>query len=305
MKNTLFKALAKSEIMYYPFSRLHKFLICRSALALGIFLLVAVLPQNTVLAQSDEKVASDFRDRGLTCQRQGNFKQALFYYSRVSVLTPSDPVPFNDMGLMQEYLGMNSEAEASYLKAIELDRKYMPAYSNLGRFYIKCGRVSSAVQYLKQRVELGRAEDPWTLEAQSQLDDIYAEVPALESARIKDQAAEMAQDIEEAKRRLMLAKERNKEVGFDVAYENGMSLLKEGHYDEAIESLESAVALNPRSISAQHDLKRAKYEKEKAILDAQANMDREQVKRKTVSQYMEIMSEQGPQQAQAQAQPAP
>jgi tetratricopeptide (TPR) repeat protein len=156
--------------------------------------------------------------------------------------------------------------------------------------YAKQKQYTLAVQYLKQRVALGSADDPWTLEAQTQLDQIYEEVPSLRLERLKTQADSMMQDIAQAKENMRRAAEKNRKVGFETAYENGLSLLKEKRYDEAIESLEAALALDPRSMATRHALKRANYDKNKAMKDAQEAMERAENKDSTVTDSLDEMS---------------
>ena len=286
MKN----GLVKTEFMYYPFSRLQLIFVCRRAMASILFCFVTVLSQNILLAESDEQVALEYRNRGYALQQQGDFKQALFYFTRAIALDPGNSALYNDKGLMEEYQGMKEEAKNSYLKSLELDRRYLPANTNLGMLYAKQQQYTLAVQYLKQRVALGSADDPWTLEAQAQLDQIYEAVPSLRRERLKTQADSMTQDIAKAKESMRRAAERNRKVGFETTYENGLGLLKEKRYDEAIQSLEAALALEPRSLAARHALKRANYDKNKAIQDAQEAMERAENKPFTVADSLDELS---------------
>jgi tetratricopeptide (TPR) repeat protein len=283
MKNRL----VKMQFMYYPFSRLQLFFVCRHAIASILFLAVTVFFQNILWALTDEQAALDLRNRAFAYQQQGQFKQALFFYTRAIALDPNDPDLYNDKGLMEEYLGMKEEAKSSYLKALEQDRRYLPATTNLGMLYAKQKQYTLAVQYLKQRVELGSADDPWTLEAQAQLDQIYEEVPVLRLERLKSQAESMTADISRAKANMRRAAEKNRKIGFETAYENGLSLLKQKRYDEAIQSLEAALALEPRSLATRHALKRANYDKTKAIQDAQEAMERAENKQLSVADSLD------------------
>jgi tetratricopeptide (TPR) repeat protein len=191
---------------------------------------------------------------------------------------------------MEEYLGMKDEARDSYLKALEHNRRYLPATTNLGMLYAKEKQYTLAVQYLKQRVDLGSADDPWTLEAQTQLDQIYEQVPALRSDRIKAQADSMSEDISRAKDNMRRAAEKNRKIGFETAYQSGLSLLKEKRYDEAIQSLEAALALEPRSMGVRHALKRANFDKNKAVQDAQEEIERTENKQLEVADSLDELS---------------
>jgi tetratricopeptide (TPR) repeat protein len=286
MKN----GLVKEQNMYYPYTRLQFSNVCRHAIATFLFIAVTALSQKILWAQSDEEVALDLRNHAYAFQQQGEFKQAMFYYTRAIALDPDNPDLYNDKGLMEEYLGKKDDARDDYLKALEHDRKYLPATTNLGMLYAKEKQYTLAVQYLKQRVELGSADDPWTLEAQSQLNQIYEEVPALRWERIKNQADSMSADISRAKENMRRSAEKNRKIGFATAYESGLSLLKEKRYDEAIQSLEAALALEPRSMAVRHALKRANFDKNKAVQDAQDDIDRMENKQLEVADSLDELS---------------
>jgi tetratricopeptide (TPR) repeat protein len=286
MKNDLVKA----RFIGYPYSHLQWSYVCRLAFVSILFFAVTILFQTQLLAESDKEVALEYRNRGYALQQKGEYKQAWFYFTRAVALDPENPDLYNDKGLMEEYLGMKDEAEDSYRKALEVDRKYLPATTNLGMLYARQKQYSLAAQYLKQRVDLGQADDPWTLEAQVQLDQIYEMVPSLKMQQVKDQAEVMSREIARAKDDMRRLADKNRKIGFETAYENGMTLLKQKRYDEAIQSLEAATVLDPRSMAARHGLKRAHYDKEKAVQDAQDAIAREENKHWTVQESLDDLS---------------
>ncbi|MEI6437639.1 MAG: hypothetical protein WCO69_02680 [Candidatus Omnitrophota bacterium] len=225
---------------------------------------------SQVGAQSDEQDAALSRDQGYTFQQQGDFRKALFYYQRAMALRPDSAAFCNDAALMQEYIGANKEAEQGYLNAISLDRTYLPAYSNLGIFYSKQGQYAMAVKYLKQRVDRGQPNDPWTLQAQEELIKAYKKVPALDAERLRAQGDEFAEKIVAAKQKMKRSAERNNTLDFEAAYQKGLKALDSRDFSEAVEALETAVTINPRSNSAREALRRARFGKERSQLEAQA-----------------------------------
>ena len=57
-------------------------------------------------------------------------------------------VLLNDMGVLYEEIDFYNRAENHYLKAIQLDNKYLPPYINLAYLYQRLGRAEKAAQYL-------------------------------------------------------------------------------------------------------------------------------------------------------------
>ncbi len=277
MSNTLEKWL----FMVYPC-----WCYSRGILAAVLVFGMALSFQVPVYAQSDEAVSLDSRNLGLTYQNNGNFGKALFYYERALALAPDDPAILNDIGLMHEYLGHNTDAEKSYLKAISLDANFMAAYGNLGFFYSKQRQYALAVKYLNTRVAKGKAGDPWILAAQEELNAIYDKVPALNAQRINHEAAEFSQGLATARERMKQRAAREQSVGFEAAYAQGMKALEAGRFDEAIPSLEAAVGLMPNSGAARHGLKRARYGKQKSDLEAEARLFKEESKSHLVVQAL-------------------
>lgn len=284
------ETLAKTCFMYYSFARLIRCAARHLAVALSLVCLFTVISQTTVFAQSDEKVAFDFRARGLSAQQQGNYGQALFYYTRAAALDPKNPALYNDMGLMQEYLGQKDEAEQNYRKALALDSKYLPVYFNLGLFYAKSGAYSLAAQYLQERIERGSPDDPWTLQAQDELEKVYDAAPVLKELRLKKQAEEFSQEMTDGKKRLEKMRLRDREISFQTAYENGNAAFSEKRYDDAIEALETALALNPRSEETRFLLKRVHYAKDQAELEERTINIRQKVKTEAMGQALDQMA---------------
>ncbi len=252
----------------------------------GIFCIV-VFFQYIASAGSDMDTAIEFRQQGVMHQNQGNYKKALYFYQSALAILPENAEICNDVGLMQEFIDQNSEAEASYLKAIQLDPRYLPAYNNLGTLYSKQGKYVLAVQYLQERVNKGRADDVWTLIAQEELMKAYKHVPLAGAARIRDQAEEFSSSIVAAKNKMRRTAERNQALDFETAHQKGQEMLEVGNFDEAIDLLGTAVVINPRSQAARQALKRAQFAKEKFLLEVQAKEWHMESKSRSVSEALD------------------
>src|SRR3989338_10037908 len=92
------------------------------------------------------------------------------------------------MGVLYEKINMLPRAEKYYLKAIDLDSNYLPAYINLAYLYQRLGKMEKAAEYFKLRYELGNSEEPWAQKAKEELIRInpeYADwVNALEAGEL-------------------------------------------------------------------------------------------------------------------------
>ncbi|MBF0387663.1 MAG: tetratricopeptide repeat protein [Candidatus Omnitrophica bacterium] len=259
---------------------------------LVIVLLLTALFQYPAAAQSDESDAVDSRRQGFAFQEQGDYSKALFYYLRALALQPGNAAICNDAALMQEYVGAVKEAEQGYLKAISLDRDYLPVYANLGMFYSKQGQYVLAAKYLRQRVERGRPEDPWTLQAQEELIKVCKKVPALEAERLRAQAEELDNKIVQAKDKMKRSAERNRSLDFQTAYQSGLDALTSRDFSKAVEALETAVMLNPRSNGAREALRRARFGKEKVLLESQSVVMQMDDKNRSVAKALDSYSSQ-------------
>ncbi len=255
----------------------------------AVFLLTALF-SYTVSAQSDESESVLSRRQGYAFQELGEYRKALFYYQRALALQPESAAICNDAALMQEYIGENKEAELGYLKAISLDRKYLPAYANLGVFYSRQGQYVMAVKYLRQRVDMGRPQDPWTVKAQEELFKAYKHVPALEAERVRAQAEEFSEKIVQAKEQMKRSADRNRSLDFETAYQKGLDAIRARRFGEAVEALETAVMINPRSNGAREALKHARFGKEKTLLESQAAMLQLDVKNRSVAETLDDVS---------------
>ena len=280
------KGLAKTHFMYYPFVRHIRFTLGHLLFALFLVSFFTLIFPNIACAQSDERVASDFRARALKAQNLGNIKEALFYYQQASALLPDNAAIRNDVALMQDNLGKNEEAEENYRKAISLDPNYLPVYFNMGRFYAKQGLYPLAAKFLKERIARGSADDPFTLQAQEELEVVYDAMPDLQAQHLQEQAVVLTDMITDGKKRLEHRVAKDTTTSFEAAYQDGIAAFVDKRFDDAVASLETAVVLNPRSVDARHALQRARLERDRGYLQSEAREYREKQKGQALENYL-------------------
>ncbi|AGS22499.1 FecR domain-containing protein [Rhizobium etli] len=87
---------------------------------------------------------------------EGDTKGALADLSRSLADMPGSSMNWNDLGLLQSDRGANGEAEAAFLKAIELDPEDPAPHANLAILYLDQSRMKEA----KREIDTALAVDP-------------------------------------------------------------------------------------------------------------------------------------------------
>jgi Flp pilus assembly protein TadD len=85
----------------------------------------------------------------------GELELAEAHY-RESLAIQAQPAIYNDLGVVQERLGLPDDAAASYRKALELDPKSSAAHTNLGSSLARSGKRAEAEQHFRAAI----AADP-------------------------------------------------------------------------------------------------------------------------------------------------
>jgi len=125
-----------------------------------------------------EKLAEEYRVKGLDEQDKGNLNSALNYFNKAYSLGAQDSALLNDIGVIYEQIGLKKKAEEHYLKAIRNQKDYLPAYMNLAYLYQNSGNEQKAAEYFKLRYELSEVKDQWTEKAKNELIKIKPEYRA-------------------------------------------------------------------------------------------------------------------------------
>jgi tetratricopeptide (TPR) repeat protein/TolB-like protein len=165
-------------------------------------------------------------------------------------------------GLLRANAGLNEEAEAEYLRAIELDSANGDAYRRLGRVYEKTNRLEKALAVLKKAVEVG----PNDFKAYQDLGAYYSLFgPEREAVRPLERCVQLAPDEPDAHRALGAAyqdleryteAERELRTAVQLAETPAAlvnlanTMMYQQRYPEAIPHLERAVKLSPNYVLA-------------------------------------------------------
>ncbi len=209
---------------------------------LTLLYFISVLSQTKVFAEVLDPSAEQYRAKGYEEYKQGNLKDALYFYNQAVARGYKNAIIYNDLGILYEELNRLEEAEKYYLMAIDADSNYLPVYTNIALFYKKNGPQGKAVKYLKLRYELASPDDPWRDKVKKELIDIHPDYAnwfvEIEAKRLQEELVSKARA--EFIEKVRIAKERSKSH-----YERGASLLTEQKLEEAIAEFDEALKLTP------------------------------------------------------------
>ncbi len=222
--------------------------------------------QTAVFGEFKKNIADEYREKGYAEQQKGDFVKALTFYNKAISLGNEDPDLLNDLGILCEQIGFSKKSEGYYLRAIQVDPEYLPAYLNLAYLYLQNGQESLAIKYFKHRYEVAEPDDPWAQTAKNELIKINSnfaqwfaakEAQALNEQVAKRVAQEKQDELAEAIRK-------------SKAYVGrGDRLVKEESYQKAIIEYNRALALTP-------DVPKILESREKAVLaQAEENIRRQ------------------------------
>lgn len=160
--------------------------------------------------------------RGLIHVETGRYREALEAFRRALELEPHSAEARLGMARAYEGLGRSEEAERHYLRAVDLRPGYSEGHNQLGRFYHRTGRTAEAVDVYEAAVELvPRNHRLW-----ASLGGLYYHEGEHDRA-------------EDAFRRSLELR-----PNYRALSNLGTLRYYQGRYEEAVEHLEQAVALD-------------------------------------------------------------
>jgi Tfp pilus assembly protein PilF len=117
----------------------------------------------------DPKHAKSHNNLALAAIDVGEFELAEAHYLESLAVEPQ-PAIYNDLGVVQERLGLPEDAVASYRKALELDPKSSAAHTNLGASLARSGDYAGAEKHFRAAL----AADPKNAVAEKGLAQLQA-----------------------------------------------------------------------------------------------------------------------------------
>ena len=127
--------------------RLKELLTARAASRLGVFLLMLAAAFALVHTGVEPKQVDHLRSPwllGHTQLRNKQYDQAVQTFTHGLAQSPDDSDLYNSLGVAYQYLGKFDEAEAAFLRAVELVVDHAKPWFNLGKLYLGQRRLDQA-----------------------------------------------------------------------------------------------------------------------------------------------------------------
>lgn len=195
--------------------------------------------QTNAFAQITNKVAQEYKQKGLLEQQKGNFSEAFTHYKKAIALGSWDKDTFK--GIAQVYAQWQDfkQAEYYYLQALDVDPNDPETHFHLGALYTKTNRLSEAIQSFKTCYTLAKEESPLAASAAEQLKAISPDYEQLfRSKEIQEFETSLAGQIKQD--RFQRIEEAKK------FYLKGQKYYKKGKYEKAIQEYNTALQFMPQ-----------------------------------------------------------
>ena len=256
--------------MYYPILKNKGHFYCHWIAILFVISFLTITNYTNSFAQLLDENAKDYHLKGYEESQRGHPDLALTYYKKALSLGVRDPAIFNDIGIVYERLGVQDSAEHSYLQAIKLQSNYLPAYTNLGYFYLANNNKNKAIFYFQERIRRADASDPWRGKLEAFLYEID---PDLKKQFIMNKAEVLSREI---------VKRAHEKFAMEIArssrhYLKGQEYLQDQQYDNAIDEFNLGLAITPNNPKLLNAVKQVEEEMEIDLLKKRAEDAMEQL----------------------------
>jgi Flp pilus assembly protein TadD len=190
--------------------------------------------------------ARQYRLQGLEVQKQGDLEGAANFYQKAIELDPSYIIPYNDLGVVYDLMGMPDMAEQAYLQALKMNPRYLNVYSNLAMLYEARKDFSKAAYYWNRRAMLGDPKDPWTENAKKRLDALTFMVPELKQKFMEQESINLMQQVEQQKK---VKREQDLKAAAQHL-ELANKAFKSGDYKKTVEEAQLTLSFNSKTEEA-------------------------------------------------------
>jgi tetratricopeptide (TPR) repeat protein len=151
-----FKLKIKGEIMLYgkkKFSYLLLAVICLFFVSAPV---TAQLKNQTAIVKkkTEKKSNIDFTERGIRFVKEGKYEQALADFKRALLLTPDDPVIYNNLGAAYTKQERYTQALEAFRQSIAINPEIAVTYYNMGIVYDHLNRPAEALASVRKAVEI-------------------------------------------------------------------------------------------------------------------------------------------------------
>jgi tetratricopeptide (TPR) repeat protein len=106
-----------------------------------------------------EVITDKWMARANTYMQQGNYEDAITYYTKALKVNPKDAIAYNNRGLAWGKKGDYDNAIADFTKSVEIDPQFADAYKNRGIVYYNKGDYNRTCSDFQKSCELGYCKD--------------------------------------------------------------------------------------------------------------------------------------------------
>jgi len=197
--------------------------------------------------------------RGMIRFENEDFNSALKDLNESIRLRQSNPVAFNNRGIILNAMGRFPEAMQNLDHAIKLNKKYADAYENRGLVNAALGRYDFAIKDYDEAIELRRT-NPWSFINRGSAKNNMGEYKSAKADFMKalklnkkicdayvglSVSCQGEGDLEKASRFAKLAVKRNPQNGL-AFNQRGWTYYQSGMFDEAIYDFTQAIRFEPK-----------------------------------------------------------
>ena len=180
---------------------------------------------------------------GLTLMNKGAYPEALDFFNRALLYTANYATLEINLGVVNGAMGLSSDAERHFIRAIALAPRDDEAHSYYGRWLIENGRTDEAIAQLRTAIAI----NPQRPLGHEQLLTLYAETG--DNAALQTTAAETLEAIpEDSFAKSILAGQAGQGVSFWL--NTSLDQYRRREYEQSIESARHALQLDANSAEA-------------------------------------------------------
>lgn len=118
--------------------------------------------QNIRPSEQTNEVARANLDLGIAYMREGEYEKALVKLERAREADPGYPPTYNMLGLLNQQLGDNNDAEVNFKKALSINKNDSETLNNYGRFLCQTDRPQEAEETFLKAVNNPLYDSPET-----------------------------------------------------------------------------------------------------------------------------------------------
>jgi len=189
-----------------------------------LFFLLAAIPPLTAIPS----IESLF-NQGSECYNNGDFEQAIEYYTQALTLSPANPTILFNLGRSYEHTNQLDQAVTHYQQTLSIHPSSTQVLNALGCVLLKQQKLSAAHLVFKQSFDL----DPQQIHAPMQLANLYT------LSNNNDEAIDLYEKI-------LCHHPTCLQAHYNLAY----SLKQIGDFEHSITSYEKTLELNPNADEA-------------------------------------------------------